>query len=128
MLRSASPNRERVLIVEDDDGIRSFVTAVLEDAGYEVMEAANGVEALQHIEQQSPEAILLDMKMPVMDGWTFAARYRAKSEQRAPIIVMTAAHDARARAHEVDATDVLGKPFDITDLLTTVARVLRERR
>jgi CheY-like chemotaxis protein len=115
-----------VLVVEDDDAIRGFVTAVLEDAGYRVVTAANGSEALQRVEQVCPVAILLDMKMPVMDGWTFAAEYRANSDQHAPIIVMTAAQDALARAREIDAIDVLGKPFDINDLLETLQRVLHD--
>jgi CheY-like chemotaxis protein len=121
----ASAAGERVLVVEDDEDIRSFVTAVLEGAGYLVREAANGVEALQRVQQESPGAILLDMKMPVMDGWAFAAQYRATAGQQAPIIVMTAAHEAAARAREVDAMEVLSKPFEIDDLLASVCRVLQ---
>src|SRR5579859_7245818 len=112
-----------VLVVEDDEDIRGFVSIVLADAGYAVTEAANGAEALQRLQQASPQVILLDMKMPVMDGWEFADRYRAMSEARAPIIVMTAARDARIRGSEVNAVDVLSKPFDLDDLLSVVARV-----
>jgi CheY-like chemotaxis protein len=120
----ASLHHPRVLVVEDDEDIRSFVSLVLRDAGYSVLEAANGLEALERVEQEPPGAILLDMKMPIMDGWAFAARYRASSPDLAPIIVMTAAHEASARAREVEASDVLGKPFDIEDLLAKLARVL----
>jgi CheY-like chemotaxis protein len=127
VLQPAAFDHERVLVVEDDDDIRSFVTAVLEDAGYRVLPAANGLEALQRVERESPEAILLDMKMPVMDGWAFVAQYRAKSPRQAPIIVMTAAHEATERAREVAATDVLSKPFDIEELLASLSRALQNR-
>jgi CheY-like chemotaxis protein len=128
MPQPASLGDQRVLVVEDDEDIRSFVTAVLEDAGYHVLPAANGLEALQRVEQESPGAILLDMKMPVMDGWAFVAQYRANSPRQAPIIVMTAAHEAAERAREVNATDVLSKPFDIDDLLASLSRALEHHR
>jgi DNA-binding response OmpR family regulator len=67
------------------------------------------------------------MKMPIMDGWEFAQRYRQRvaAAAAAPIIVMTAAHDARVRAAQVRAIDVLGKPFDLDELLAVVARATR---
>lgn len=113
-----------MLVVEDDEDIRGFVAIVLQDAGYAVSEAGNGAEALLQLEQASPEVILLDMKMPVMDGWEFAHRYKAISAAPAPIIVMTAARDARIRAAEVNAVAVLSKPFDVDDLLAAIARVV----
>jgi CheY-like chemotaxis protein len=116
-----------VLVVEDDEDIRGFVTIVLQDAGYAVTEAGNGAEALQQIEQAAPDVILLDMKMPVMDGWEFAHRYKAISAAPAPTIVMTAARDARIRGSEVNAVEVLSKPFDVDDLLAAVARVVARR-
>jgi CheY-like chemotaxis protein len=62
------------------------------------------------------------MKMPVMDGWTFAAAYREQPAPRAPIVVMTAAHDSRARAAEICADSFLAKPFDLDHLLDIVRR------
>ena len=113
-----------VLVVEDDEDIRGFVTIVLQDAGYSVTEAANGAEALERVKQAPPQVVLLDMKMPVMDGWEFARRYKTVAATPAPIIVMTAARDARTRASEVHAVEVLSKPFDVDDLLAAVARVV----
>jgi CheY-like chemotaxis protein len=115
----------RILVVEDDDDLRTFVAMVLEDAGYSVMEAANGAAALQTLEHVAPSAILLDMKMPVMDGWQFAARYSQRPTVKAPIIVMTAAHDAAIRATQVQAVGLLSKPFELTELLEIVDRVTR---
>jgi CheY-like chemotaxis protein len=113
----------RILVIEDDDDIRDFVSMVLEDAGYSVAAAANGAVALQTLQDDEPAAILLDMKMPVMDGWQFAARYSELSAKQAPIIVMTAAHEAAARAAQVHAEGVLSKPFELQELLAIVKRV-----
>jgi CheY-like chemotaxis protein len=113
-----------ILVVEDDDEIRDFVSALLMEAGYAVAVAPNGAVALELVERRPPRAILLDMKMPIMDGWEFARRYHARRVMAAPIIVMTAAHDAAARAADVRAVGLLSKPFELEDLLSTVARVV----
>ena len=61
----------QILVVEDDDAIRELVSDVLRDDGYDVREATNGVEALGRIREERPDLIVLDLMMPVMDGWTF---------------------------------------------------------
>ena len=71
-----------------------------------------------------PRLILLDMRMPVMDGWSFAAAYQALPGHHAPICVMTAAPDAAAHAAEIGAAAVLSKPFELDTLLATVAQYL----
>jgi two-component system, chemotaxis family, chemotaxis protein CheY len=115
----------RVLIVEDDDGIRDMVDIVLSAAGYEVLTASDGADALEVIGGGSPDLVLLDMRMPVMDGWEFARRYRAGPAPHAPIVVMTAARDAAQRAAEIDANGYLGKPFDMAELLRLVSQLAR---
>ncbi|MCI0670589.1 MAG: response regulator [Myxococcaceae bacterium] len=109
-----------VLLIEDDVDLRETERLLLDDAGYDVVTAADGAEALRRVEEAPPDVILLDMRMPVMDGWTFARELHARYGDRFPLVVVTAAEDARARAREVGARDVLGKPFDIDDLLLTV--------
>ena len=111
----------RILIVEDDDNIRDLVDLVLSGAGYEVVSAPDGQAALQAIGQARPDLVLLDMRMPVMDGWEFARQYRAQPAPHAPIVVLTAARDAAERAAEIHANGYLGKPFDVDDLLTLVS-------
>jgi two-component system chemotaxis response regulator CheY len=111
----------RILVVEDDDGIRELVDVVLSGAGYEVLTASDGAAALQVLGQARPDLVLLDMRMPIMDGWEFARRYRARPEPHAPIVVLTAARDAAERAAEIDANGYLGKPFDVQELLTLVS-------
>jgi two-component system, chemotaxis family, chemotaxis protein CheY len=115
----------RVLIVEDDDGIRDLVDLVLSSAGYEILTASDGAAALQVVGTTHPDLVLLDMRMPVMDGWEFARRYRAGPEPHAPIVVMTAARDAAQRAAEIDANGYLGKPFDVSELLALVGHLAR---
>jgi CheY-like chemotaxis protein len=110
------------LLVDDDESILSTVELLLTEEGYPVVVAANGKEALQHVAAQRPCLILLDMKMPVMDGWAFAMAYRDLPGPHAPIVVMTAAHDARQRAAEIAADDVISKPFDVNRLLDVVRK------
>jgi CheY-like chemotaxis protein len=111
----------RILVVEDDENIRELVDVILSGAGYEVMTAPDGAAALQVVGNTRPDLVLLDMRMPVMDGWEFARQYRARPEPHAPIVVLTAARDAAQRAAEIDANGYLGKPFDMKSLLSMVS-------
>ena len=115
----------RILVVDDDEGIGEFVGLALSDDGYEVQTALHGAAALKLIDPQAPDVILLDMRMPIMDGWEFARRYRERPGPHAPIVVMTAARDAATRASEIEADGVLAKPFDLDALLEIVARFAR---
>ncbi|HEX6818046.1 MAG TPA: response regulator [Ktedonobacterales bacterium] len=111
-----------ILVVDDDEIILQSIDAILSDEDYTVLIATNGKEALEQARLTPPALILLDMKMPVMDGWTFAASYRQQPPPHAPIVVMTAARDTRARAAEIGADEFLAKPFNLDDLLTVVRR------
>lgn len=111
----------RVLVVDDDEAIRDLLSYLLAEEGFEVTVAVHGAEALRQVEQSPPHVILLDMRMPVMDGWQFASAYRQRAGPHAPIICMTAAHDVAQRAAQIGAQGVLAKPFDIDTLLTMLA-------
>jgi DNA-binding response OmpR family regulator len=115
----------RVLIIEDDLDIRQVVAYVLSDEGYDVDEAADGQAGLELIERRRPDVILLDMKMPGMDGWEFARLYRERHGHDAPIIVITAATDAEQRGVDVAADSFVAKPFDLTVLVERVAAAVR---
>ncbi len=121
-LKVDEPNRKPVLIVEDDPDLLDMMEIVLDSADYSVRKALNGKEALDATRHEMPGLILLDMKMPVMDGWEFAARFRNEFDGAAPIVVVTAAADARMRAEEIGAQGYLAKPFEIDDLIQCVAR------
>jgi len=113
----------RVLVIDDDTSIRQLVAYALGDEGYEVEQASDGRAALELIDRQHPDIILLDMKMPGMDGWEFAKVYRELYDQQAPIIVITAAKDAAQRGSNVEAQSYLSKPFDLDALIGRVSTV-----
>jgi CheY-like chemotaxis protein len=108
-----------ILVVDDERDIRSAVAEMLALEGYDVDEAANGADALAAVDRRRPDLILLDMRMPVLDGWGFAAELRRRGSQ-IPIVVMTAARDAARWADEIAATASLAKPFGFDDLLRVV--------
>jgi CheY-like chemotaxis protein len=111
-----------VLVVDDDEELRTLLELVLMEAGYPVETAVDGRDALRRVGERMPGVILLDMRMPGMDGWTFAREFRARYGRACPIVVVTAAENAGQRAAEVDAEGFLGKPFDMEDLLRAVER------
>lgn len=110
-----------VLVVDDDQNIRETVCEILDLEGCAVAAASNGREALDQVEAWRPCVILLDMRMPVLDGWGVARELQARG-LTIPIIVMTAAQDARRWAEEIAADAYLAKPFDLPALVETVAQ------
>jgi two-component system chemotaxis response regulator CheY len=115
----------RVLVVDDDESILDFVREALEDEGFEAVTATDGAEALDLADRQPPDLILLDMRMPIMDGWEFARIYAERPGPHAPVIVMTAARDAADIATEIHAQGYLAKPFTLDDLLSLVEQYRR---
>ena len=115
-------NGNHILVVDDDPAVLGTVTDVLEFEGYKVATATNGAEGLDMVERVRPKLVLLDMRMPVLDGWGFARTLKERGISL-PILVMTAAQDARAWAQEIGAAGYVPKPFDLTDLLSAVESV-----
>jgi len=113
-----------VLIVDDDPDMRETLQLVLCRNGYKCRTASNGIEALDQAAAARPGVVLLDMLMPLMNGWDTAHELRERYGHTVPIIVVTASEHAGERATEVGADDVLAKPFDIDDLRRLVARHL----
>jgi CheY-like chemotaxis protein len=111
-----------ILVVDDDPSIREVVASLLEMEGYQVRTAANGLEALRCVERETPDLVVLDMRMPVMDGWTFVRELHRRG-LALPILVLTATQDAHLWAEQVGAEDFLEKPFEITSLLASVERL-----
>ncbi len=115
----------KVLIVDDDADLRELLCLLFSDAGYRVAGAADGEEALREVEREMPAAILLDMKMPVMDGAQFERAFRDRyGRGGAAIVVVTAAVDARRCAEEVGAEAYLAKPFALDEALAVVERLV----
>ncbi|HEX5747277.1 MAG TPA: response regulator [Archangium sp.] len=116
-----------ILVVDDDPDMQDVMALTLEAGDYRVCRASNGQEALERVEECTPDLILLDMRMPVMDGWAFAAELRRRYGHRIPIVVCTAAEDAQRRAREVGAMGCLSKPFELEEMLHLVESVLPRR-
>ena len=98
---------------------------MLDLEGYPVTTATNGAEALHVVARGRPRLVLLDTRMPVLDGWGFARVARDAGHQLR-IITMSAAQDARRWAEEIGAAGHVAKPFEVDELLTEVRRVLEE--
>jgi urea transport system substrate-binding protein len=112
-----------ILVVEDDPIILSTVADILEFEGYRVETATNGIEGLACVERARPALVLLDMRMPVMNGWDFAHALEARGI-KVPILVMTAAQDAKRWANDIGADGYVAKPFHLPDLLSAVETLL----
>lgn len=110
----------KVLVVDDEAPIREVLALTLRAEGYDVVEAAEGAEALHVADLERPDVILLDLKMPGMDGPEFARRYKGRPGGTASIIVITAAQHGEQQAADVDLCAYLAKPFDLDTLVSMV--------
>ena len=113
-----NPDGPRILVVDDQPEIRRFLRAALADDGYAVREAANGADAYTVARNWRPDLIVLDLMMPVMNGWQFAETISALPGPTAPIVVLTAAgpRAIRSAATLGPITAVLPKPLDLDEL------------
>lgn len=114
-----------LMIVEDDADISDAMAAALEDHGYAVIVAANGQEALDELRAATrlPRLILLDLMMPVMDGWQFRAVQKAEAALAdVPVVVLSAHIDVRSAAEQLGAVAWMKKPIDLRTLLQVIAR------
>ncbi len=120
-------DRPAILVVDDDPRMQRLLRANLERAGYRVDTAADGAAALDRMEIEAPDLILLDVMMPVMDGLTCLGRLRAFSDL--PVILLTAKGEERDKVQGLDlgADDYLTKPFGPAELLARVRVALRRR-
>jgi CheY-like chemotaxis protein len=116
-----------ILVVDDDPLIRRLIATTLEDvSGFDLVEAGDGLEALERAHSEQPSIVFLDIDMPRMDGITTCAELRsAPGTSDATIVMLTAATDDRAerRAGEAGADLFLTKPFSPLDLLRLVDRI-----
>jgi CheY-like chemotaxis protein len=118
----------RVLVVDDDAAIRHVVGELLVDEGYAVREASNGEEALAQLAEWVPDVIVLDLMMPVMNGWSFRREPFDRSIAVAvPVVVLSASRRAEATAAEPRAVAIMTKPFDAGALVATVEHAQPDR-
>ena len=114
-----------ILVAEDQETLRTSISRNLRARGFEVVEAANGMEALSLWDAEQPQLLILDLMMPRMDGLEVCRRVRERST--VPIIVLTAmdAESDKVAAFDLGADDYLCKPFSVEELLARVRAVLR---
>ena len=117
-----------VLVVDDDPAIRGLVADALRGEGFAVDLAAHGREALEAMRARRPRAVVLDLMMPVMDGFTFIeACHREQLCDGVPIVVISAIQDALRRIAEVPVHACMAKPFDLDDLVRVVGQYAGSR-
>ena len=117
-----SERNMNVLVVDDQEAIRDSLQTALDDEGFTVECAANGREALDILERWKPCVILLDLMMPVMDGWAFRAEQQ-RSGSTVPIVLLSAAGELGRHKEALGAAAVIPKPFDIDSVISAIEGV-----
>src|SRR6266545_1911034 len=111
-----------VLVVDDDPGVLEVLELALSAEGYDVVLARDGREALERATSRTPSVMLVDLMMPVMDGWQFVRECRKRREwDRTPVILLSAARNVEMAAQQLGVQAVLPKPFNLDHLLQLVA-------
>jgi two-component system chemotaxis response regulator CheY len=121
--------KQRLLLVDDDEDLRASLAEALEEAGYLVIQAGNGQKALELLESEPPDLVLLDLLMPVLNGWQFC---QSKNENPAtaaiPVIAMSAAVSKDPRSpYYIDVDDFIAKPVELDELLAKISGCLTGR-
>lgn len=118
-----------ILVVDDDDAIRQMVETLLKEEGYQIESAANGEEAMRLVRQKPFDLVVLDIMMPVMDGWEVASRMLCEDKTRnIPIIFLTAlsSYTDQLKGWRMGCFDYITKPFDIGLFMMRVRAALEE--
>ena len=118
--------KPKILVVEDDPDLRTIVRLQLSSQGYEIFEATNGAEGFQAIQDNIPDCVILDLMMPVLDGFGFLKRVRSVLDlQDVPILILTASEDERnrVRGFQYQADAYMSKPYDLQELTDEVERL-----
>ncbi|MBD3917529.1 response regulator transcription factor [Paenibacillus sp. PR3] len=120
--------RQRIFVVDDDEKITSLLRRSLAFEGYEVHIANDGQSGLKLLQQDDPDLLILDVMMPIMDGWEVCRRVR-EAGSNVPVLMLTAKDDIQDRVKGLDlgADDYLIKPFALEELLARVRALLRRK-
>ena len=124
--------RKKILVVDDEPKMVAMLKMALESASYEVVAASNGIEGLEKVEKEKPDAVIMDLMMPEMDGFTACKKIKGNPEYAdIPVLVLTGISEhlshsryARSMGLELEAEDYIDKPFDPNFLLERLARLL----
>lgn len=120
-------DKSRVLVVDDEDALRMVLSSELSSSGYEVATASDGDEAVAAVQNKKFDLILLDIKMPKVDGFE-VLKFIKKNQPDVKVIMLTGFADLKnaIESKKHGAEDFVSKPYDLVDLLTTIERVLSE--
>ncbi len=119
-----------ILIVEDDPDLRTILRMQLTCQDFVVREATNGLEGFESMKASPPDCVILDLMMPVLDGFGFLKRVRSLMTMvDVPILILTASEDERnkLRGHQYQADSYMSKPYDLDKLTDEVRRLLASR-
>ena len=122
---TSSPLQPKILVVEDEQDISELVASTLSSEGFAVVQAANGMEAMERLEKDRPDLVVLDLMMPVISGLEVLQHIRQKGNT--PVILLTAleSEDNRVRGLQLGADDYIVKPFSVRELAARVTALLR---
>jgi two-component system response regulator MprA len=127
---ASSPQR-LLLVADDDESTRVLLTELFNANGYAVVLAENGEQALRHLLDYTPDLVVLDLQMPVMDGWRFRAAQQLLSNVRVaavPVVILSGSENAKKSAEALHAAGFVEKPFEPDLLLKSVLKALKIRR
>jgi CheY-like chemotaxis protein len=126
----AVPHQSHVLLVDDEPALREIMADALVAEGYRVTTAGNGAEALDRLAHDRPDLIVLDLMMPVLDGWAFIESYRESAHAEVPIVCVSAvmSNPMAERLRQLGVRVCLTKPFDLAEFPECVARVQRRHQ
>jgi DNA-binding NtrC family response regulator len=112
----------RVMVIDDDAAVREVLTLALQTEGYEVESARDGAEGLEMLARRSADVVIVDMRMPDVDGARFCRVYAERGGS--PVILMTAMAGRKTSSDLPGVVQAVTKPFDLDEVLDTVARVI----
>jgi CheY-like chemotaxis protein len=118
------PARPRVLVIDDDDAVCEVLREALSEDGYAVATVPHGAAALELVKHHQPAVILLDLRMPIMDGWSFAEQYRRAAKPPAMLILLSALKDIEVSAKRLGASAFIQKPFELDEVVQTIERCI----
>lgn len=119
------PDSPKVLIADDEPALRSLLKTNLSFEGFETLTASNGEEALRVIREEAPDVVLLDVMMPVMDGWQVLEELSKTNNRHTRVILVTAKanNEAQLQGWELGCDEYLTKPFDLDDMIDRIVEV-----
>ena len=120
------PQTPKILIADDEPALRALLRTNLSLEGFDTLTASNGEEALRVIRDESPDVVLLDVMMPVMDGWTVLEELSKDGNRHTKVILVTAkaTNEAQLQGWELGCDEYLTKPFDLDDMIDRIVEVV----